>query len=66
MKNRIKKIRLDKGLTQAQLAEMAGITRPALSAIENEKSVPDGTTIVALVKALGTPASEIFFELDVV
>lgn len=66
MRNRIKDIRFEKKLTQEQLAELAGISRPALAQIENDKTTPDGTTIASLVKALGKPAGEIFFDLDVV
>ena len=66
MRNRIKAIRADKKMTQEQLALKAGISRPALVQIENEKAVPDGKTIAALVKALGVPANVIFLDLDVV
>ena len=66
MKNRIKLLRVDKKMTQEQLASKAGISRPALAQIENEKAVPDGKTIAALVKALGVPANVIFLDLDVV
>ena len=66
MKNRLKEIRAQKNLTQEQLAQKAGISRPALTQIENGKTVPDGNTIAALVKALDTPANSIFFDLDVV
>lgn len=66
MKNRIKSLRVDKKMTQEQLACKAGISRPALAQIENEKAVPDGKTIAALVKALGVPANVIFLDLDVV
>ena len=66
MKNRIKVLRAEKKLTQGQLAEKAGISRTTLAMIENEKAVPDGTTIASLVTALETPANNIFFDLDVV
>lgn len=66
MKNRLKVLRAERGLTQDQLAELAGISRTTLAMIEIEKTVPDGNTIAALVKALDTPANKIFFALDVV
>ena len=66
MKNQIKVLRCQQGLTQEQLAETAKISRTALAMIENDKATPDGRTIAALVKALKKPANEIFFELDVV
>lgn len=66
MKNRLKSIRSEKNLTQEKLAEMANISRTTLAMIENEKAVPDGNTIAALVKALGVPANAIFYDFDVV
>ncbi len=66
MKNRIKEIRLEMGMTQEELAKRTGISRPALSMIESGKSCPDGRTIASLVVALDTPANRIFFEFDVV
>ena len=66
MRNKIKILRAEKKLTQDQLAKKSGISRTTLAMIENEKAVPDGTTIAALVKALETPANNIFFDLDVV
>ena len=66
MKNVIKAIRYSQGITQEMLAEKAGIDRVALSQIENDKSNPKATTIVALVKALGVSANVIFPEFDYV
>ena len=66
MKNRIKELRAEKKITQDELAKKAGISRTTLAMIENEKAVPDGTTIASLVKALGVSADAIFFELGVV
>ena len=66
MKNRIRVIRAERKLSQAKLAEMVGISRTALVAIENEKSVPDGMTIAKFVHALRIPAEDIFLALRVV
>ncbi len=66
MKNRIKSLRAERKMTQEQLAKKAGIARPTLAMIENEKAIPDGNTIAALVKAIGVPANVIFLDLDVV
>ena len=66
MKNRLKSIRSEKNLTQEKLAEMASISRTTLAMIENEKAIPDGNTIASLVKALGVPANDIFYDFDVV
>ncbi|MBQ7327190.1 MAG: helix-turn-helix transcriptional regulator [Clostridia bacterium] len=66
MTNKIKAIRAEKKMTQEQLAKKAGISRTTLAMIENEKAVPDGNTIAALVKALGVSADAIFLDLGVV
>lgn len=66
MKNKIKVLRAENNLTQEELASKAGIARTTLAMIENEKAIPDGKTIAALVKALNKPANEIFFDFDVV
>ena len=63
MKNRLKEIRGKRGLTQEALADLANLSRPTLALIEIEKAVPDGDTIIKLVKALRLSAEEIFPEL---
>ena len=64
--DRIYQARTAMRLSQEKLAEKAGISRTTLAMIENEKAIPDGNTIAALVKALSVPANVIFFDLDVV
>ena len=64
MKNKLKVLRLEKDLTQGELAEMVGISRTALAMIENDRATPDGDTIAALVKALKTPAGKLFPDFD--
>lgn len=49
----IKRIRLERGLTQEQLAELAGISQPHLSILENNQSAPSLKTAARLAKALG-------------
>lgn len=66
MKNNLKVLRAENGYTQAAVAKKAGINRTSYIMIENDKSVPDGNTIAALVRVFGVPANKIFFDLDVV
>ena len=40
MKNRIRELREQKGLTQEQLGEMVGASRQAINSIETEKFEP--------------------------
>lgn len=50
---RIKQIRLEKGLTQNELAEAAGVTMAAVSRYELGQRVPRPKVIVAIANALG-------------
>lgn len=49
----IKRIRLERGLTQEQLAEKAGISQPHLSILENNQATPSLKTAIRLSSALG-------------
>lgn len=66
MQNNLKIIRKELGLTQAELAIKAGLSRFTVNQIENGKKEITSSTIKALVKATGVPANKIFFEFDVV
>ncbi|MDN5217237.1 helix-turn-helix transcriptional regulator [Fulvivirgaceae bacterium BMA12] len=58
---KIKKFRLEKGMTVATLAELAGISKGMLSQIENSRAVPSFQTLFDTLKALDVPPS-VFFE----
>ena len=55
----IKQLRETKGLTQAQLAHILGITAKAVSKWETGKGLPDITHIRPLAKVLGVSVSEL-------
>lgn len=57
--NTIKHLREKKALTQAQLADILGITAKAVSKWETGKGLPDITSIEPLAKALGVSVSEL-------
>lgn len=62
LKNRILELRKSKGITQEQLAEMSGVSRPTISKLENEENVVvKSNTLIALSEALGEPIENIFF-----
>lgn len=65
MKNKLKVLRAEKGITQDELAKILGITRPALSNIETGKFSPKGRLIIKIANYFGIPAEQIFFEDDV-
>ncbi len=59
--NRLKQIRLQKGLTQEALANAVGVTRQTVIAIEREKFVPSVKLALELAAALGAPFTEVFW-----
>ncbi len=56
----IKRIRLEKNLSQEKLAELAEVSSPYISEIENQKKVGKFETIAALSNALGVEPYELF------
>ncbi len=56
----LKTKRLDAQLTQAELAEKAGISLRGYQYIENEGAMPSGITLIMLAKVLNTTAEELF------
>jgi molybdate-binding protein/DNA-binding XRE family transcriptional regulator len=64
VKSRIQKIRQDAGLTQADLAKAAGISRQAYTAIEAGKSVPSTEVALRLALALKTTVEDLFWLED--
>lgn len=63
MENNLRKIREEKGITQEELAEMAGISRVTISKLETNGS--EGiklSTMKALGKALDVSIESIFLE----
>ena len=60
MENRIKEIRKEKKLGQAYLYENLGISRQALSAIENGKATPSLDLAMDIAYLLDMPLDKIF------
>ncbi len=59
---RIRKLRIERNLTQEKLAEDAGLTKGYLSKIENSKNSPPVSTLLSLAKAMGVDINAIFSE----
>jgi|KBSSwiStaDraftv2_1062776.scaffolds.fasta_scaffold241552_4 transcriptional regulator with XRE-family HTH domain len=55
----VRNARLNLGLRQAQAAERIGITKAALSRIENAKSVPNITTAQRIADAYGISLAQL-------
>lgn len=49
----VKRIRLDKGLTQEQFCEISGFSQQYVSGLENGRRNPTVVTVYELAKALG-------------
>lgn len=61
---RLKQIRIDKGLTQPQFAQIAGIEQSYLSKLENDKSVPSAEMFTTILSALEMDAASFLHEVD--
>ena len=55
----IRTLRLERGLTQAELADAVGVSKQAVSNWERGKRFPDVSLIEALTEALGVSAAEL-------
>ena len=61
---RLKQLRTDRGLTQPQFAQLAGIEQSYLSKLENDKSVPSADMFTTIVSALEMDAPSFLQEVD--
>lgn len=61
MKNRIKELREQRGLTQEQLGELVGASRQAINAIETEKFDPLSGLHTIFLKCLSVPLRMYFY-----
>jgi putative transcriptional regulator len=60
MKNRLRDLRTSKGMTQEDLAEIIGVSRQTINAIEKEKFDPSLPTAFRLANLFGLNIEEIF------
>jgi putative transcriptional regulator len=59
--NRLKLARVEGELSQEQLADLVGVTRQTISAIETEKYCPSALLAFLLANQLGKRIDELFF-----
>lgn len=59
MATRIKALREQRGMTQEQLAEKAGVSRTYLARLETARQDPTLSTLEKLAKALGVKATRL-------
>ena len=60
----IRQLRLEKGMSQERLAELCGLHRNYVGAIERAERTPSIVTADKLAKALGSSLSSIFSNLE--
>jgi putative transcriptional regulator len=60
MKNTLRVERAKLRITQQQLADMAGVSRQTINAIETERYTPGGELMLRLAKVLSTTVEQIF------
>ncbi len=61
---RLKRFRLQRGLTLEEVASQAGLSRGWLSKVENFRATPSLPALSEIVRVLGIPLSELFEGLD--
>lgn len=61
LKNNLKKVRVECGLSQAKLAEMVGVSRNTISSIETGQFTPTAKLALVLCIALDKKFEELFY-----
>ena len=61
LKNKLKEMRAERGLSQAQLAAMGGVSRNTISSIETGQFTPTAKLALVLCMALDKKFEEIFY-----
>ena len=61
LQNRLKEVRLEKNLSQSQLAEMVGVSRNTISSIETGQFNPTAKLALILCIALDKIFEDLFF-----
>ena len=61
LKNRLREARRARGLSQAQLAELVGVSRNTISSIETGQFNPTAKLALILCTALNLPFEQLFY-----
>ncbi len=60
IRNRVKELRNERGLTQQELAQAVGVSRQSINSIERERYVPSLQLALELARAFQCGTEEIF------
>lgn len=64
MNNKVKFARIEKSMTQAELALQVNVTRQTIGLIENGKYNPSLQLCIAIAQSLGKTLDQLFWEVD--
>jgi putative transcriptional regulator len=64
MKNRLRVLRAEKGMSQAELAAQVGVSRNSINAVENGKFDPSLPLAFRIADAFGLKIEEVFLRED--
>jgi putative transcriptional regulator len=64
MKNTIRVERAIKNITQAELAELIGVSRQTINTIESNRYVPSTVLALKIARVFGKPVEEVFMLED--
>lgn len=62
--NKVKELRIQKGLTQEELADRCELSKGFISQLENDVTSPSIATLVDILQCLGTNLKEFFSDAD--
>ena len=60
MRNTVRELRIERGWTQAELAEKLGVSRNSINAIETGRYEPSLTLAMRIARVFGTSVERIF------
>jgi putative transcriptional regulator len=60
LENRVRELREARNLTQAQLADLVGVSCKTINTVENAVFVPSTVIALKLARALGEPVERLF------
>lgn len=61
MKNRIRIARAENRMTQQELADLVGVSRQTINAVEAEKYVPSAVLLLKIASIFKMPVEDIFY-----